>query len=118
AIVDVQYNGISEALRIASLAYAHEVKVAAHNAYGHLSILHGATFCAVAPNFRIMEYDVDYPPWLDDLTTNPPAIQDGELVLPTRPGWGTDVDEGGVAAHPPTDVGAATWLLDWHRRNA
>jgi galactonate dehydratase len=118
ALIDVQYNGISESLRMANLAYAHEVKVAAHQAYGHLSILHGATLCAVVPNFRIMEYDIDRPTWADSLFTHPAEIDHGDFVMPTRPGWGTDIDETAVLANPPTDVGAASWLLDYHRRHA
>lgn len=118
ALVDVQYNGITESLRMANLAYAHEVKVAAHHAYGYLSTLHGATLCAIVPNFRIMEYDVDHPTWGDELVTHPPAVEQGEFVMPTRPGWGTDIDEAAVLARPPTNVGGASWLLDYHRRHA
>ena len=59
-----------------------------------------AHFCAVAPNFRIMEIDVDAVPWIDELYTVPPTIEDGHLVLPTGPGWGTEVNEAGVRKHP------------------
>jgi L-alanine-DL-glutamate epimerase-like enolase superfamily enzyme len=48
-----------------------------------------------------MEIDPDVVPWYDDLVTHPPTIADGHLVLPTRPGWGTDVNEAAVRAHPP-----------------
>jgi len=33
--------------------------------------------------------------------THPPEIVDGHLVMSDRPGWGTDVNEEAVAAHPP-----------------
>jgi galactonate dehydratase len=117
-LIDVQYNGILESMRMANLAYANEIKIAAHQAYGHLSILHGATLCALAPNFRIMEYDVDRPSWSDDLFTHPTVVEDGEFVMPNRPGWGTDISEDAVLAHPPTEVGSADWLLDFHRNNS
>jgi L-alanine-DL-glutamate epimerase-like enolase superfamily enzyme len=48
-----------------------------------------------------MEIDVDDVPWKDDLVTHPPEITDGHLLLPQRPGWGTDVNEEAVRAHPP-----------------
>jgi L-alanine-DL-glutamate epimerase-like enolase superfamily enzyme len=118
AIIDPQYNGLLESMRMAAIAQAWDVNVAAHNAYGQLSILMGAHFCAAVPNLRLMEYDVDQPPWAPELVTDPIVIEDGELVLPAGPGWGTDVDEEAVLGRPPQDVGASTWLLDYHRAHA
>ncbi|RPH82717.1 MAG: mandelate racemase/muconate lactonizing enzyme family protein, partial [Candidatus Rokuibacteriota bacterium] len=63
--------------------------------------LMNAHFCAVVPNLRIMEIDPDVVPWYDDLVTHTPEIKDGHLILPTRPGWGSDVNEEAVRAHPP-----------------
>jgi L-alanine-DL-glutamate epimerase-like enolase superfamily enzyme len=60
-----------------------------------------AHFSAVVPNFRIMEIDPDRVPWYDDLVTVTPRIEDGSLLLPEGPGWGTEVDEAAVRAHPP-----------------
>jgi galactonate dehydratase len=48
-----------------------------------------------------MEIDIDDVAWKDDLVTHPPEIIDGYLCLPDRPGWGTDVNEEAVKAHPP-----------------
>lgn len=39
-------------------------------------------------------------PWQGDLVTVKPDIADGHLRLPTGPGWGTEVDEATVRAHP------------------
>jgi L-alanine-DL-glutamate epimerase-like enolase superfamily enzyme len=101
AIIDVPWNGIWQSCKIASMADAHEVNVAPHNFYGHLSTMMSAHFCAAVPNFRIMEIDIDDVAWKDDLVTHPPEIIDGYLRLPDRPGWGTDVNEEAVKAHPP-----------------
>ena len=100
AIVDTPWNGVAESLKIAAMADTYEVNVAPHNFYGHLATMINAHFCAVAPNFRIMEIDVDAVPWLDELYTVPPRIEAGHLVLPTGPGWGTEVNEAGVRKHP------------------
>jgi L-alanine-DL-glutamate epimerase-like enolase superfamily enzyme len=59
-----------------------------------------AHFCAAVPNFRIMEIEVDDVPWKDDLVTVAPRIERGEFVLPSSPGWGADVNEEAVRAHP------------------
>jgi L-alanine-DL-glutamate epimerase-like enolase superfamily enzyme len=38
-------------------------------------------------------------PWKDDLVTVAPTIEAGEMLLPTAPDWGTDVNEEAVRAH-------------------
>jgi galactonate dehydratase len=48
-----------------------------------------------------METDVDAVPWRDELVHVPPVIKNGESVLPTRPGWGVEVNEAAVRARPP-----------------
>jgi galactonate dehydratase len=101
AIVDVPWNGLLESLKIASMAEAYEVNVAPHNFYGPLASLMSAHFCALTPNLRIMEIEVDDVPWARDLVATPP-IEAGQMGVPTRPGWGGDIDEAVVAAHPAT----------------
>lgn len=101
AIVDTPWNGVAEGVKVASLADIYEVNVAPHNFYGHLATMMNAHFCAVAPNFRIMEIDPDVVPWHDELVTVQPRIENGYLHLPTGPGWGTEINEEAVRAHPP-----------------
>ena len=101
AIVDIPWNGLNESLKIAAMAEAYEVNVAPHNFYGHLSTLMSAHFCAAVPNLRVMEIDIDDVPWKDDLVTVPPVIEDGHLIVPTGPGWGADLNEEAIRAHPP-----------------
>ena len=100
-IIDVIWNGFLESIKIAAMAEAYEVNVAPHNYYGHLSTAISAHFCATAPNFRVMEVDIDSVAWRDELFLNAPVIEDGELLLPTDPGWGVEVNEAAVRAHPP-----------------
>jgi galactonate dehydratase len=100
-IVDLPWNGILESMKIAAMAEAYEVNCAPHNFYGHISTLMSAHFCAAIPNFRIMEIDIDDVPWKDDLVTEPPRIENGHLIVPTKPGWGADVNEAAVRKHAP-----------------
>lgn len=102
AIVDVPWNGIAEALRIAALAETRNVNVAPHNFYGPLADLMTAHFCAAAPNCEIMEIEADDVPWKADLLTVAPMIAGGTFQLPAAPGWGADVNEDAVAEHPWT----------------
>ena len=101
AVIDVPWNGLLESAKIAAMCDAYGVNIAPHNYYGHLSTLMSAHLCALAPNFRIMEIDMDDVPWKDDLVTRPPAIENGELIMPQGPGWGADINEEALAAHPP-----------------
>jgi L-alanine-DL-glutamate epimerase-like enolase superfamily enzyme len=103
AIVDTPWNGVGESLKIAAMADAYEVNVAPHNFYGHLATMMNAHFCAVVPNLRIMEIDPDTVPWHDDLVTVKPRIEGGQLFVPSGPGWGTEVNEEAVRAHPPLE---------------
>lgn len=102
AVIDVPWNGLLESVKIANMAEAYEINCAPHNFYGHLATFMSAHFCAAIPNFRIMEIEGDDVPWKDDLVSVPPSIADGELLVPTAPGWGTEVNEEAVRAHPST----------------
>ncbi len=101
AIIDPQWNGLVESVKMAAMADAYEVNVASHNFNGPLANVMSAHFCAAIPNFRIMEFDVDEVPWKPKLLTNPYVIENGELLLPTGSGWGTVINEAVVRAHPP-----------------
>ncbi len=100
AIVDVPWNGILEGIKIAAMAETYEVNCAPHNFYGHLSTMMSAQFCAAIANFRIMEIDIDDVPWKDEVVS-PPTIEAGHLVLTDAPGWGVEVNEAAIRAHPP-----------------
>ena len=101
AIVDPIWNGYVEAIKIAQLCETHEVNIAPHNYYGFLSDMVSANLAAVVPNLRVMEMDVDGVPWRPEFYTHAPIVENGELIVPDRPGWGTDIDERAVLAHPP-----------------
>ena len=101
AIIDVVWNGLAESVKVANMAETYEVNCAPHNFYGHLCSVMSAHFCAAVPNFRIMEIDIDSIPWRDEFVTAVPVIENGELVLPTGPGWGIDINEAAVRARPP-----------------
>ncbi len=112
AIVDTPWNGVWQSMKIAAAAEAHEVNVACHNFYGHLCTMMNAHFCAAVPNLRIMEVDIDRIAWDHELFTHVPEYIDGHLLLPERPGWGTEPIEAALRRHPPL---AEHGLLGHHR---
>src|SRR5262245_23579812 len=110
AIVDVPWNGAWQSMKIAAAAEAHEVNVAPHNFYGHLCTMMAAHFCAAVPNFRIMETDIDRLAWDDEPVRHTPVHENGHLVVPDRPGGGTEPNEAALRAHPPK---GKSGLLDY-----
>jgi L-alanine-DL-glutamate epimerase-like enolase superfamily enzyme len=112
AIIDAVWNGVWQSMKVAASAQAHEVNVAPHNFYGHLCTMMNAHFAAAVPHLRIMEVDIDRLSWDEELFTHTPVYEDGHLLLPDRPGWGTQPDEEALRAHPPKN---AAGLL--HYRN-
>src|SRR5260370_29526277 len=99
---DLVYSGgLMETKKIAALAEAHYVSVAPHNCDGPLKTVISIQLCANIPNFFILETFEDYDvPWRCDLTPGMTRVKNGYYSLPTGPGWGVDVDEGAIRAHP------------------
>ena len=100
ASVDVIWNGFAQSKKIADLAETYEVNCAPHNYYSHLATFISAQWCAAIPNARILEVDVDDVPWKDDVTTAVPTLAGGTVEILMAPGWGADVVEDVLNAHP------------------
>lgn len=98
--VDVIWNGFRRSLSISDVAEVYEMNVTPHNFNGHLSTMISAQFCACVPNLALMEYDFDDVPWRDELFTNSPHIENGALIIPRAPGWGTELNEQVLKEHP------------------
>lgn len=92
-MIDVPWNGFSQSKKVGDLAEVYQLNVAPHNYYSHLASFIGASLCAVLPNVRILEIDIDDIPWKNDLVTVSPKIKEGWMTIPTGPGWGTDLNE-------------------------
>ena len=100
-LVDVAWNGLAEAVKIACVADVFDLNVSPHNFTGHLAtIIHGH-YSAIIPNLEIMEFDVDEVPWMGEFFTEPLQIENGELILSEKPGWGMDINEDAVRARTP-----------------
>lgn len=99
AVIDVLWNGAARAARIAGLCETFDVNVAPHTHTSPLGTLIAAHLCAAIPNPALLEVDVDDVPWRDQLFTHPPRIEAGHVVVPDRPGWGTDLVDAEILAH-------------------
>lgn len=112
AIIDTVWNGVWQSMKIAAACEAYEINVAPHNFYGDLCTMMNTHFAAAVPNLRIMETDIDRLPWEAELFTHQPEFQNGHLIVPDRPGWGTDPIESALRARPPKGTGG---LLQYKR---
>ena len=110
-MVDVPWNGFGPAKRVADMAETFEINCAPHNYYSHLSTLHSVHLCAVIPNVRICEIDIDDVPWKDDLITEKLEFDQGDVLIPDRPGMGRR-PERGSRPRPCLGKGAATGYLN------
>ncbi|MDH0867348.1 mandelate racemase/muconate lactonizing enzyme family protein [Mitsuaria sp. GD03876] len=99
AIVDVMWAGLGEAVRIAALAGAHDVNLNTHVFSSPLATAMAAHLGAIAPNFHLMELDVDTPPWVAAMFHQRLQVVDGELLVPAGPGWGIEPDESALRVH-------------------
>ena len=99
-MVDIVWNGFAPAKQVGELAEVYQFNLSPHNYYSHLSSFIGASLCAVLPNVRIMEIDIDDVPWREQLTTQNPTIVDGFMAVPTGVGWGTEMNEEALRERP------------------
>ena len=107
-MVDVPWMGFSQSKKVGDLAQAFEFNVAPHNYYSHLSTFISASLCAVLPNVRILEIDVDDVPLREELVTQLPDIRDGHVKISAGPGWGTELNKE-VARKNPWHKPKARW---------
>lgn len=99
ASVDVSWNGVWQAKKIADMAELYEMNIAPHNHHSHLGTFMSAHFAAAIPNLRILEVDIDDVPWKDAISTAVPDIQNGMLSVPKGSGWGIEINEEEIAKH-------------------
>jgi galactonate dehydratase len=87
--------------KIAAMAEAHYVMVAPHNPMGPLATVVNVHFAAATPNFFVLEYHPDDVSPRKDLLKEPLMVKDGYIPLPTKPGWGVELNEDALRRMPP-----------------
>jgi galactonate dehydratase len=99
-------GGYTEIKKIAAMAEAHYVVVAPHNPMGPVATTVNVHFAASTPNFKILEYHPDDEAPRKDLLKEPLMVKNGYIPLPTKPGWGIELNEEAFKHYPPKP---------WHR---
>ncbi|MGC4026871.1 MAG: mandelate racemase/muconate lactonizing enzyme family protein [Mesorhizobium sp.] len=92
-------GGISEAMKIAALASAFNLRFAPHLWAGAPCFFAGLHICAAAPSSFIIEYSLGANPMIHDLVKESVDARDGTVAIPDAPGLGFTIDEEFLAAH-------------------
>jgi galactonate dehydratase len=98
---DVKHcGGLLELTRIASMAEADGVEVAPHNPSGPVSTAASVQVCAVLKNFRLLEFQWGEVDWRHEVVQPPELFVKGAIAVPDRPGFGVELNDRVVKAHP------------------
>ncbi len=98
---DVKHcGGLLELTRIAAAAEQEGVLVAPHNPSGPVSTAANVQVCAVLRNFRLLEFQWGEVDWRHDIVRPVEQFDRGTLHVPSRPGFGIELNDRLVRAHP------------------
>jgi galactonate dehydratase len=120
-----QAGGFLEAKKIAAAAETCSIMVAPHNVGGIVSTCAGLHLMATLRNAKVLEHFNDFADAHVKQAGRPyPEVVDGHFAVPDGPGWGVELDEAFIAAHPPAQVGGVYQdpglsmfeNPSWHRR--
>lgn len=95
-------GGISEAMRIAALASAFNLRLAPHLWAGAPAFFAGLQVLAAAPAGFIVEFSLGANPMIHLLSRAPVQVVDGSIAVPDAPGLGFDMNEDIVARYAQT----------------
>lgn len=93
-------GGITEILKIASLAGAWHLQFAPHTSASVLSTAASTHVLSVAPNAFIYEADVSAINAFRDELGSPIKVVDGTISAPEGPGLGVEIDESVIGKYP------------------
>ncbi|MCR9138680.1 MAG: mandelate racemase/muconate lactonizing enzyme family protein [Alphaproteobacteria bacterium] len=92
-------GGISEAMRIGSLASAFNLKLAPHLWAGAPCFFSGLHICAASPASFVVEYSLGANPMIHDIVHEDLKVEDGKIAIPETPGLGLTMNEDFIRAH-------------------
>ena len=87
------------ALKLAHLAESFDGFVTPHCPMSPVITAISLHLDAIAPNFLLQER-LFLNDWRNEIITEPLKVVDGYIALPTKPGWGIELDMDLVRKHP------------------
>ncbi len=104
---DAGICGISAVMQIAEVAHRYGVGLCPHNWHNGLMTMANAHAVAALPNPKVLELCMIQGPLQWQILQAKPAITDGWLEIPDKPGLGVDIPEGLEARFPHIEGGYA-----------
>ncbi len=92
-------GGVTEAMRIAAIASAFNLRLAPHLWSGAPAFAAGLAVAAAASSGFILEYSLGHNPMLHELVEENFPVVDGQVEIPDRPGLGITVNEEFIRRH-------------------
>jgi len=98
-------GGITHVKKICALGEAFHAGIIPHAVpSGPVAVAAHVQLGMCVPNWEVQEHiPQDEPKWTD-LVDHVIEVRDGYLIAPDRPGIGIDLDDAGLAKHPPVSV--------------
>ena len=98
---DIVYvGGITAMKKVAAIAELQQIVVAPHNTKGPVGIMASAHVMAAIPNGLIQEFITPtWVPWRDSVLRIGLDVDEGQLLVPDRPGLGIEFDQGALSSH-------------------
>ncbi|MBI5833928.1 MAG: galactonate dehydratase [Armatimonadetes bacterium] len=93
-------GGIGELRKIAAMTETYSRVVCPHNPIGPVANAATLHLAACVPNFWLLETMNTDVPWRGDVTTEDVRFAAGEMLIPTAPGLGLDLNLEAIAQHP------------------
>lgn len=112
-------GGVSEIMKIASLAETHFASVAPHNPNGPIGTMVSIHLAMAMSGFLTLELVTDDVPWRWEVVDGAPIGLAGHTTVPDRPGIGVELVEEVAARHPGgtsrphLETGPDGDILDW-----
>ena len=92
-------GGISEAMKIGTIASAFNLRLAPHLWAGAPCFFAGLHICAASPASFIVEYSLGANPMIHDLVEETIEAKDGMIAVPDKPGLGFTISQRFLEAH-------------------
>ncbi len=105
-------GGLLEAKKVAAIAEVHGALIAPHLYCGPIVEAANVQFAAGIPNFSILETIRVEGGFHDRLVRGRPALDEGSVIPPSRPGLGVELDEEVARAHPYDGPGLHLEVVD------
>ena len=96
-------GGMSELRKIAAMAETYYVTLAPHNSNGPISTVASLHLDMSINNCHMQELFLNSLNLYQEVLTHPLVIENGYGAPPEGPGWGTDIDDAVLTAHPPSE---------------